>query len=182
MIFRRGGIKPMNERLLKPLGPLTFGVAALVLFAAVFVSACSYRLAGIKPLGESVRVVITVNKARLVRLQGYLQEEVANAVESKLGWRVSPSGSAKLELHIDEEKILPSGNDSRGIVSRWTITCGGQILLSSKRGHAHGPWSGTGYTSGLPDEATALQQAAKSAAEQIAVWLENEAEHWPAQP
>ncbi len=171
--------KTLNHRAFLP---LSFGLGALCLFAAVMLSACSYRLAGIKPLGESVRVVITVNKARLVRLQGYLQEEVANAVESKLGWRVSPTGSAKLELHIDEEKILPSGNDSRGIVSRWTITCGGQILLSSKRGHAHGPWTGTGYSSGLPDEATALQQAAKSAAEQIAVWLENEAEHWPALP
>ena len=175
----------MNERPLRPLEPLrplTFGVAALSLFAALILSACSYRLAGIKPLGEPVRVVISVNQGRLVRLQGYLQEEVANAVESKLGWRVSPTGSAKLELHIDEEKITPSGNDARGIVSRWTITCGGQILLNSKRGHLHGPWTGTGYSSGLPDEATALQQAAKNAAEHIAVWLENEAEHWPAQP
>ena len=163
---------------------LVFGwsMTLLTVVTALVLSACSYRLAGVKPLGEPVRVVISVNHGRLVRLQGYLQEEIAASLENKLGWRVSPTGSAKLELHIDEEKITPSGNDARGVVSRWTITCGGQALLTSKRGNLHGPWTGTGYSGGLPDEATALQLAARNAAEQISVWLENEAEHWPAQP
>ena len=159
-----------------------WSMAILTVVSALVLSACSYRLAGVKPLGEPVRVVMSVNQGRLVRLQGYLQEEIAASLENKLGWRVSPTGSAKLELHIDEEKITPSGNDARGVVSRWTITCGGQALLTSKRGNMHGPWTGTGYSSGLPDEATALQLAARNAAEQISVWLENEAEHWPTQP
>lgn len=156
-------------------------MCAWLLSAAVGLSSCSYRLAGVKPLGEPVRVVVSFNEARLVRLQGYLQEEVALALESKLGWRVSPAGSAKIELFIDEEKIDATGKDSRGIASRWTITCGGQVMLTSKRGNIHTPWRGTGYSSGLPDEATALQQAARNAAELIAAWLENEAERWPAE-
>jgi len=157
---------------------LTF---VLALGALVGLSSCSYRLAGVKPLGEPVRVVVSVNQARLVRVQGYLQEEVAAALENKLGWRVSPTGSAKLELFIDEEKIDATGKDSRGIASRWTITCSGQALLTSRRGTLHGPWRGTGYSSGLPDEAEALQQAARTAAEMIAAWLEHHAESWPAE-
>ncbi|HEX3134573.1 MAG TPA: hypothetical protein VHX44_13445 [Planctomycetota bacterium] len=148
------------------------------LSALAGLSSCSYRLAGVKPLGEPVRVVVSFNEARLVRLQGYLQEEVAAVLESKLGWRVSPTGSAKIELFIEEEKIDAHGKDTRGIASRWTITCSGQVLLTSKRGNVHAPWRGAGYSSGLADEATALQQAARNAAELIAAWLENQAEGW----
>lgn len=175
----------MNERMRRAAWTMRHWTSAitfaLLLSALAGLSSCSYRLAGVKPLGEPVRVVVSVNEARLVRLQGYLQEEVAIALEAKLGWRVSPAGSAKIELRIEEEIIDASGKDSRGIASRWTITCGGQVLLTSKRGNLHGPWRGTGYSSGLADEATALQQAARNAAELIAAWLENEAERWPAE-
>lgn len=155
-------------------------VIALLLLGVLALSSCSYRLAGVTPLGEPVRVVVSVNESRLVRVQGYLQDEVAKAIERKLGWQVSPAGSAKVELHIDEENISASGRDTRGIASRWTITCRGQALFTSRRGNAHSTWTGTGYSGGLEDEATALQQAATSAAELVAVWLENQAEHWPA--
>jgi hypothetical protein len=148
------------------------------LLAMLVLPSCGYRLAGVKPLGEPVRVVVSVNEARLVRLQGYLQEEVAAVVEGKLGWRVSPTGSARIELYIDEEQITASGRDSRGIANRWTVACRGQALMTSRRGNVHRPWSGTGYSGGLPDEAEALRQAARNAAELIAVWLENEAETW----
>jgi len=157
------------------------GCSLLVIAAlSLVLSSCSYRAAGVKPLGEPLRVVVSVNHGRLVRVQGYLQDEVASAIERKLGWQVSPSGSAKIELHIDEEIITSSGRDARGIASRWTISCRGQSLFTSRQGNANSTWTGTGYSGGLADEATALQQAARSAAELIAVWLENQAEHWPA--
>jgi hypothetical protein len=151
-----------------------------LLVSVAFLPSCGYRVAGVRPLGEPVRVVVSFNEARLVRVQGYLQEEVAAALENKLGWRVSPTGSAKLELFVDEEVIRASGHDERGIANRWTIRCSGQALLTSRRGNIHTPWTGTGYSGGLPDEAAALQLAARNAAELIAVWLENEADHWPA--
>lgn len=150
------------------------------ILALTVLSSCSYRMAGIRPLGEPVRVVVSVNEARLVRMQGYLQQEVAAVLESKLGWRVSPSGSAKLELFIEEEVIDASGRNDRGIASRWTIRCSGQALITSRRGNSQSPWSGTGYSSGLPDEAEALQLAARNAAELIGVWLESESDRWPA--
>jgi hypothetical protein len=132
------------------------------------------------PLGEPLRVVVSVNQGRLVRVQGYLQDEVAAAIERRLGWQISPTGSAKVELHIDEEIISSSGSDARGVTSRWTISCRGQSLFTSRHGNASGQWTGTGHSAGLTDEATALQQAARNAAEVITVWLENQAQQWPA--
>lgn len=155
---------------------------ALLLTAVLGLSSCSYRAAGIRPLGEPVRVVVSVNQGRLVRVQGYLQDEVAAAIERKLGWQVSPNGSAKVELHIDEEIITSRGHDTRGIASRWAISCRGQSLFTSRQGNANSTWTGTGYSGGLEDEATALQQAARNAAELVAVWLENQAQHWPVTP
>lgn len=156
------------------------GALLALLLGLVLLPSCSYRLAGVRPLGEPVRVVVSVNEARLVRVQGYLQQEVAAVLESRLGWRVSPTGSAKLELFVETEQIDASGRDDRGIASRWTIRCSGQALLTSRRGNGQSPWHGTGYSSGLPDEAEALQLAARNAAELLAVWLEKEADRWPA--
>jgi outer membrane lipopolysaccharide assembly protein LptE/RlpB len=141
---------------------------------------CSYRLAGVKPLGESVRVVITSNAANVVRSQGYLQKEVAAAIENKLGWNVSPAGSAKLSLTIDEEKITAIGNDSRGIATRWNITLSGHVMLTSKHGTVVNQWSGISYSAGLNDEAAAIEFAANNAGLQIATWLESWIESQPA--
>lgn len=153
---------------------------AVLLVCGVLLTSCSYRMAGVKPLGEPIRVEITTNKSRLVRVQGYLQEAVAAAIENRLGWRVSPTGSAKIELFIDEEVIDARGSDTRGIASRWTITCRGKALFTSRHGNATTPWTGTGYSAGLNDEAEALENAALNAASLLATWLENQAEQWPA--
>jgi hypothetical protein len=156
------------------------GALMLALLSALLLTSCSYRMAGVKPLGEPIRVEITTNKSRLVRVQGYLQEAVAAAIENRLGWRVSPAGSAKIELFIDEEVIDARGTDSRGIATRWTITCRGKALFTSRHGNATTPWTGTGYSAGLNDEADALENAALNAASLLATWLENQAEQWPA--
>jgi hypothetical protein len=144
----------------------------LFIACACVLSSCSYRLGGVAPLGEPVRVVITSNAANVVRVQSYLQQEVAAALENKLGWRVSPTGSAKLEITIDQESINAIGNDARGIANRWNITVTGNALLTSKRGNTLTRWTGTGYSAGLNDEAAALQLAANNAGLNLSTWLE----------
>jgi hypothetical protein len=154
---------------------------AVLLVSSLLMSSCSYRMAGVKPLGEPIRIEVSTNKGRLVRLQGYLQEAVAATIENRLGWRVSPTGSAKIELFIDEEVIDARGSDTRGVANRWTISCRGKALFTSRHGNGTTPWTGTGYSAGLNDEAEALRLAAQNAADLLVVWLENQAERWPAE-
>jgi hypothetical protein len=123
-------------------------------------------------LGEPLRVIISSNAAHVVRSQAYLQREVAAAIEQKLGWQVSPSGSARLNLTIDEEKITAIGNNNRGIATRWRIELEGNAMLTSKHGNVIRRWSATGYSAGLNDEAAALEQAAENAGQHISTWLE----------
>ena len=158
---------------------MTRAAAALLLAALVAGTACSYRAARIPPLGESVRVVITVNDARLVRAQAELQRAVARAVVSHLGWRVEPTGSAKLELTLGEEHIAPSATAAHDIPTRWQITLHGQMLLTSQRGAVHDSYTGNGYVTSLGDEPEAIRTAAEDAAALIATWLEHQAQRWP---
>jgi hypothetical protein len=155
-------------------------LVAMTLASVVLLTSCSYRMAGVQPLGEPIRIEISTNKSRLVRIQGYLQEALAGEIENHLGWRVSPTGSAKIELFIDEEVVEGRGNDDRGIASRWTITSHGRALFTSRHGTATTEWTGTGYSAGLSDEADALKNAANNAANSLATWLENQSEQWSA--
>lgn len=155
---------------------LAFSVIAAV------ITGC-YRLEPPADLDQSIRVEITVNDARLVRSQPYLQAAVADALANILGWRVSPTGSAKLQLTLEEEDIRSSGTDSRDTPNRWTITLRGQAMLVSRRGHALGSWTGTGYASALnstrDDQPSAIRNAATNAATTIATWLEAQVRTWP---
>jgi hypothetical protein len=157
----------MNRSLVLILGALLAALLPLV--------GC-YRLEPPAELGQDVRVEITVNNARMVRSQAYLQSAVAGALASQLGWHVSPNGSAKLQLTIDEEDISSSGTDWRDTPNRWTIRLHGQILLTSRHASELGTWTGTGYASALTstrdDEPSALRNAAENAASTIATWLE----------
>ena len=177
---QHGSVQPTTNGMRGMRHGATVFAVVLLLSGLGGLTSCSYRLAGVAPLGEPLRVIISINQGRLVRVQGYLQDEVASAIQNRLGWEVSPTGTAKIELHIEEEIISSTGRDPRGIASRWTISCRGQSLLTSRRGNATGTWTGTGYSGGLEDEAAALQQAAQQAADLIAVWLEDQAKHWPA--
>ena len=162
-------------------------MAAALLLAALYAgliaeTACSYRATRVPPLGESVRVVVTVNDARLVRAQAELQRAVARAVVNHLGWRVEPTGSAKLELTLGEEHIAPTSTTSRDIPTGWSITLHGQMLLTSRHGAAHSTYTGNGYVTSLSDEPEAIRTAAEDAAALIATWLEHDAQRWPAAP
>jgi hypothetical protein len=147
-----------------------------------------------------VRVVITYNDARLVRAQAYLQQAVAEALVDKLGWRVSPTGSARLALTLEMERINAVGTTpDRDIPSRWSITLHGQALLTAQRGNLYSGYEGVGYANGLTgvpgiagkpgivsqesyDEAAALHDAAQNAALTIAAWLEGATGAWPPTP
>lgn len=153
---------------------MRFFALSLVLFA---LAGC-YRATPPPQLGESVRIIVTSNDARLVRSQLYLQQEIARAIEDKLAWTVSPTGSAKLAISISEEDIGSNASDVHNIPARWNIELKGHALLSSKRGHFTTDFSGTGSASNLAGEPTALQQAAQNVGASIAGWLETAGKKW----
>ena len=149
----------------------------VALALALMLLAGCYRVGRPAELGEPVRVVVVTNDARLVRAQAYLQAEVAEALEHRLGWRVSPTGSARLELGLAQEGLDSTAEDRRGIPARWSIALSGGALLISARGQTAGTYRGVGHASGVADEPEALRQAARNAAAEIAVWLEGAVPH-----
>jgi hypothetical protein len=152
--------------------------AAGAVALALLLGGCGYRVAAPAPLGEAVRIEIAVDEARLVRAQAYLQTAVAQAIEGKLGWRVSPTGSARLSLTLKRETVQTNGTADRDIPAQWTITLEGDALLTAQRGKLFTGYTGTGYASALASEPDALRAAAQTAAESIAAWLDGEARKW----
>ena len=153
-------------------------LATGALLVATALASCGYRLAGAPALNEPVRVVVVSNDARLVRAQAALQRAVANALQSRLGWQVSPTGSAKLELTIDQERIDSIATDLRDVPARWSIRLHGKVLIAARDGTAYGDYNGTGYASGTGDEPEAITAAANDAAALISAWLENQVPSW----
>lgn len=157
---------------------MKFLAAALLIAVAVALAGCNYRLASAPALGEPVRIVVVSNDARLVRAQAALQRAVADALQSRLGWQVSPTGSAKLELTIAQERIDSTGTDRRDVPARWSIRLQGKVLIAARDGTAYGDYQGTGYSSGLGDEPEAINVAADQAAAMISTWLEHQVPTW----
>jgi len=153
------------------------GGAALTL-AVLLLGGCAYRLARPPVLGEDVRVVVVANDARLVRSQAALQGAVAKLLTDQLGWRVSPVGSARLELTLAEESITHTAIDGRNIPIRWSIRMQGTATLHSRRGPITTSWAATGFVNALSDEPDAINQAAGIAARDIATWLEFAGQAW----
>ena len=153
-------------------------VAALV---AAALAGCYHRATPPR-LDETVSVRLAVDDARLVRAQAYLQAEVARALVDRLGWHVSPAGTARLELSMREETISTVGTNARDVPARWSVTLHGHALLTSRRGTDLGDFMGTGYASSLADEPAALQQAARLAAMNVATWLETAGRRWDPRP
>lgn len=151
----------------------------LAAVAALSCCGCAYRLGGPPALGEDIRVEVVADDARLVRAQTELQRAVAATLRDRLGWSVSPAGSARLQLVIGEERISANSRDDRNIPQRWSITVRGRsLLVSARRGGHEAAFSGVGYASGIDQEREALRLAADNAAENIAVWLEDVARGW----
>ena len=55
----------------------------------------------------------------------------------------------------------------------------GRPLLSSRRRTITSPYEGTGYATSTADEPEALQRAARSAAAEVAAWIEYAGRDWP---
>lgn len=159
---------------------------------AVIVAACAaaavagcYRLSGPPDLGETVRVEVVGNDGKLVRSQGYLTDAVAEALVKRLGWRVSPTGTAKLQLAIREERIKATAQDTRDVTEAWSVRLDGTALLVARGGSLTGTFTGVGNYTGLHSiqgEPEALKAAAIQAADDLASWLDvNAARVMPAQ-
>jgi hypothetical protein len=147
---------------------------ALALAGLVLAGAGCYAVRGPPGIDEPVRVEVVHNLGRLPQAQAYLQSAVGDALVDRLGWRVSPNGSARLELDLLREQIDPAARDSRGITTRWVIRLRGKALLVSQKGNIMESFSGVGYATALTDEDEALQVAAQNAAFTLTSWLETE--------
>lgn len=144
---------------------------ALVVAAALALCGC-YRVAAPASTGETVRVEVLSNDARLVRGQASVHAAVAEALTNRLGWNVRPDGSARLELTLAREDQTSTANDRTGIPARWSITLSGTARLRTRHGEIARAWNGVGHASGLESEAAALDQAAANGAAEIAAWLQ----------
>ncbi len=144
------------------------------LVATLALGGC-YRLANPPELGEAVRIEIVGNQGKLVRTQGYLTDAIAKGLVQRLGWRVSPNGTAKLQLTIREEEIRANSQDRRDITNSWAIRIQGNALLVARGGSLIGTFTGVGNSTGLstnPGEPEALQAAAAQAADDLISWLD----------
>lgn len=134
-----------------------------------------YRLDSPPELGESVRIEVVGDQARLPRAQGYLVDAVGKALINRLGWRVSPNGTAALQLALHEERINAEAHDARGLSTSWSIRISGTALLVARGGSVLGTFSGVGNATGLntpQGEPEALESAATQAADDLVSWLD----------
>ena len=131
-----------------------------------------YRLASPPQINETVRIEVVSNQGRMVRSQAYLVEALTNAMVRELGWRVTPTGSAVLQISIAEEINGISAEDTRGVPSQWRARLRGQALLTWRGGSVAMDWTGEGTNQNLGDEPEALAQAAKNAAASLVAWID----------
>ena len=125
-------------------------------------------------IGEAVRIEVVSDRGRLVQAQAFLDTAIGDSLVERLGWEVSPVGSARLELSIAQEYIDVSQRDSRGIPNQWVIRLQGTALLVCQKGNIYEHFSGLGYATGLNDQDEGLRIAAQDAAWGLTSWLETE--------
>lgn len=142
---------------------------------AGLLSGC-YRLANPPELGEAIRIEIIGNQGRMPRAQGYVVDAVSNALITRLGWRVRPDGTTRLQVSLHEEDIDAPGKDRQGISNSWSIRLSGTALLVARGGSMTSTFTGLGNATGLNSqqggEAQALQSAAQAAADDLVSWLD----------
>jgi hypothetical protein len=167
------------------LGLPLMGLVVLFLAGSSGLCGCSYTLSQPVKLTESVRVEIAIDDARLVRAQAYLQASVATALQSQLGWKVSPTGSARIALTLKQEAIQTVATTPLDVPASWSVTISGSALFDSHYGHSLTTYQGTGYTTpgngfetALSSEPAALQAASDAAATWLVAWLEAESKKW----
>jgi len=151
-----------------------------VRWAALAVAGCVAALGGCyavrepPQIGEAVRIEVISDRGRLVQAQAFLNTAIGDSIVERLGWQVSPVGSARLELSIAQEYIDVSLRDSRGVPNQWVIHLQGTALLVCQKGNIYEHFSGLGYATGLNDQDAGLRTAAQDAAWGLTSWLETE--------
>lgn len=144
----------------------------------MLLSGC-YRLANPPELGEAIRVEVVGNNGRMPRAQGYVVDAISNALVTRLGWQVRPTGTARLQVTLKEESINAPGKDAHGITNSWNIRLNGTALLVARGGSMTTTFTGVGNATGLNSaqggEAAALHAAAKAAADDLVSWLDSNA-------
>ena len=133
------------------------------------------RLAAPPHLAEPVQIAIDRNEARLANAQDALLRQIQPRLQRELNWRVSPTGTEKLVLSLDRERINDSAVGDLGVPSRWTIVISGTWELQTTRwGTLSGRFRGNGSANDLDGEPAALRQAASAASNQIIAGLDSQ--------
>jgi len=170
-------------------------LAAILLMAGFcLVAQGCYALRDPPALADAVRIEVISDQGRVVRTQAFLVDEIAKSLQSRLGWRISPDGAARLQLVILEEKIRPVSRDQRGIPAAWNVEVRGHWLLTTRNGHNDGAFAGNGYdngqgavtagglnssyAAGFHDEDDAALNASSDAAFGISNAIEDDAKTW----
>lgn len=144
---------------------------AAILMAAALVMAGCYRPAPPDALGETVRLEFSGNDGRFVRAQGYLAEELGKNLATRLGWQVSPTGTATLTISLREERINVSGRSRDGIPEGQRVRLRGTALLSARGSALTTPFSGEAVVTSIGTEPESLRAAAQACAQEIGAWL-----------
>ena len=147
-------------------------VLALLAGAGLAAAGCAYRLQSPVAIDEPIRIQVVTDQGRYPRAGIYLQEEVSDQLAVQTGWKVRPDGSARLDLSLEADRISASGDDNRGMPTRWRIVLHGTALLVTRRGTRTHQFTGNGYASTREQEPAALRAAATDAATAIAAWLQ----------
>lgn len=148
----------------------------LLLLLLLSTSACAYRVAAPFHMPQGVSITIVKNQARLVRLQTFMHQAIADSIERDLGWSINGHAPNQLEIKLAEEDISEAAHDAQEISRRWRIRIELNVTLKSpyvSNGAVSKRLSAAASNSTLADESAALQDASRSAADQIRSWLES---------
>lgn len=148
----------------------------LLVVATAALSGC-YQARQPPQIDEPIRVTVVSDRSRLVQAQAELQRALADSLQQRLGWEVSPVGSARLEVAIQREEIGVSVRDAYGLPVTWSIRLQGIALLTCQKATLAERFTGVAYATSLADEDAALARAAANAAFTLTSWLETEIRH-----
>lgn len=145
---------------------------AMLMLAALALQGCAYHARSPTQLDETLRLQVVADQGRFPRAGPLLQEEASDRIAVQTGWRIRPDGSARLDLSLEADRISASGDDNRGVPTRWRIVLRGTALLVTRHGTRTTTFSGSGYASSIEQEPAALRAAAGDASDHLALWLQ----------
>lgn len=145
-------------------------IRLLTALSVLLLAGC-WRPAPPAQIGEGVRIIFTGNDGRLVRAQGYLAQELGQVLVTQLGWHVSPTGSAVLQIVLQEERLDATARNRDDVPTAQRLRLTGTALLTTRQGSITSPFTGEGLATGFGDEPEALQSAAKTCALMVGEWL-----------